>query len=61
MKLTFRTHGRAIALGLETTATGDTNRRFVVTNMMDDPRSVYEDFYCQRGNVPERPIGELRS
>jgi hypothetical protein len=52
---------RRIIAKLETTATGGTNRRFVVTNLTDDARAVYEDFYCQRGDVPERPIGELKN
>lgn len=46
---------------LETTVTGQTNRRFILTNLPDDPRVVYEDIYCQRGDVPERPIGELKN
>jgi len=52
---------RRIIAKLETTATGETNRRFIVTNMPEDGRAVYEDFYCQRGDVPERPIGELKN
>lgn len=52
---------RRVIAKLEITATGGTNRRFVVTNMTDDARSVYEDFYCRRGDVPERPIGELKN
>jgi hypothetical protein len=38
-----------------------TNRRFVVTNMSGDGRGIYHGFYVQRGNVPERPIGELKN
>ncbi|MBW3543788.1 MAG: IS1380 family transposase [Planctomycetes bacterium] len=52
---------RRIIAKLETTATGGTNRRFIVTNLTDDARAVYEDFYCQRGDVPERPISELKN
>ena len=52
---------RRIITKLETTITGQTNRRFIVTNLQDDSRAVYEDFYCQRGDVPERPIGELKN
>ncbi len=37
------------------------NRRFVVTNLAGPPREVYRDVYVQRGNVPERPIGELKN
>jgi hypothetical protein len=38
-----------------------TNRRFVVTNLCGDPRGLYHGFYVQRGNVPEKPIGELKN
>ena len=34
------------------------NPRFVVTNMTKTPRWVYEDFYCQRGEIENR-IKEL--
>jgi hypothetical protein len=34
------------------------NARFVVTNLPDSPRAVYEDVYCQRGDVENR-IKEL--
>jgi hypothetical protein len=37
------------------------NRRFVVTNLCGDPRGLYHGFYVQRGNVPEKPIGELKN
>jgi hypothetical protein len=30
------------------------NPRFVVTNVPADPQEVYEDFYCQRGNMENR-------
>jgi len=36
------------------------NRRFVVTNLPDSPQALYQDFYVQRGDVPESPIGELK-
>ena len=36
------------------------NRRFVVTNLSGHPQGIYHGFYVQRGNVPERPIGELK-
>lgn len=36
-----------------------TKRRFVVTNMPEPPQALYQDFYVQRGHVPEKPIGEL--
>ncbi len=34
------------------------NPRFVITNLADSPRAVYEDVYCQRGDVENR-IKEL--
>jgi hypothetical protein len=34
------------------------NPRFVITNLPDRPRAVYEDVYCQRGDVENR-IKEL--
>jgi hypothetical protein len=37
------------------------NRRYVVTNMSGQPQELYHGFYCQRGAVPERPIGELKN
>jgi hypothetical protein len=37
------------------------NRRFVVTNLSGDPQGIYHGFYVQRGNVPEKPIGELKN
>jgi hypothetical protein len=37
------------------------NRRFVVTNLSGHPRGIYQGFYVQRGDVPERPIGELKN
>ena len=37
------------------------NRRFVVTNMSGDPRGIYHGFYVQRGDVPEKPIGDLKN
>jgi hypothetical protein len=36
-------------------------RRYVVTNLADPPRQLYQDFYVQRGGVPEQPIGELKN
>lgn len=52
---------RRIIAKLEITATGGSNRRFVVTNMPDEAWAVYEDYYCKRGDVPERPINELKN
>jgi len=37
------------------------NRRFVVTNLSGSGQSIYHGFYVQRGNVPEKPIGELKN
>ncbi len=37
-----------------------TNRRFVVTNLPWPPQGVYHGFYVQRGNVPEKPLRELK-
>ena len=37
------------------------NRRFVVTNLSGSAQGIYEGFYVQRGNVPERPLGELKN
>jgi hypothetical protein len=36
------------------------NRRFVVTNLSGQGQGIYHGFYVQRGDVPERPIGELK-
>jgi len=38
-----------------------TNRRFVVTNLSGQPQGIYHGFYVQRGDVPGRPIGELKN
>jgi hypothetical protein len=51
---------RRILVKLEINRIG-TNRRFVVTNMSGHPQGIYHGFYVQRGNVPERPIGELKN
>jgi hypothetical protein len=37
------------------------NRRFVVTNLSGHGRGIYRGFYVQRGDVPEKPIGELKN
>jgi len=52
-------HPRTVVAKVEVMPQG-TNRRFVVTNIPDSPRNVYHGFYVQRGDVPERPIGELK-
>ncbi len=37
------------------------NRRFVVTNLSGQGQGIYHGFYVQRGDVPEKPIGELKN
>jgi hypothetical protein len=51
---------RRIVVKLEVNRLG-TNRRFVVTNLSGHPQGIYHGFYVQRGNVPEKPIGELKN
>lgn len=51
---------RRIIAKLEVNPQGS-NRRFVVTNLSGDPQGIYHGFYVQRGNVPERPIGQLKN
>jgi hypothetical protein len=51
---------RRIVVKLEINRLG-ANRRFVVTNLSGDAEGIYHGFYVQRGNVPERPIGELKN
>lgn len=53
-------HPRTIVAKVEVMPQG-INRRFVVTNMEDAPQVIYHGFYVQRGDVPERPIGELKN
>ena len=52
---------RRIVTKVEITRTGGSNVRHVVTNMSGHPGGIYRGFYTQRGNVPERPIGELKN
>ena len=52
---------RRIVTKVEITQLGSTNVRFVVTNMSGLASGIYQGFYVQRGNVPERPIGELKN
>lgn len=33
---------------------GKANPRFAVTNLAGDPRTLYEDVYCQRGEMENR-------
>jgi hypothetical protein len=51
---------RRVVAKLEVTPQGS-QRRFVVTNRTEAPAVVYQDFYVQRGKVPEQPIGELKN
>jgi Transposase DDE domain group 1 len=50
---------RKIVVKLEINPCG-TNRRFVVTNLPGDPQGIYHGFYVHRGDVPEKPIRELK-
>ena len=54
-------HARRIVTKVEITQLGSSNIRYVVTNMSGEPGGIYRGFYVQRGNVPERPIGELKN
>ena len=54
-------HPRRLVTKVEITRTGGRNVRYVVTNMTGHARDIYHGFYTQRGNVPERPIGELKN
>jgi len=54
-------HPRRIVTKVEIPRTGGSNIRYVVTNMTGPTRDIYHGFYTQRGNVPERPIGELKN
>src|SRR5262249_30491505 len=51
---------RRVVVKVEVTPQGS-QRRYVVTNLTEPAREVYRDFYVQRGDVPERPIGELKN
>ena len=37
------------------------NRRFLVTNLTGMGQGIYHGFYVQRGDVPERPIGDMKN
>ena len=52
---------RRILTKVEITRTGGLNIRHVVTNMSGHAGGIYRGFYTPRGNVPERPIGELKN
>lgn len=51
---------RRVVAKVERTPQGS-QRRFVVTDLALPPDEVYKDFYVQRGEVPEQPIGELKN
>jgi hypothetical protein len=53
-------HPRRIVAKIEVTPHGS-QRRFVVTNQAAPAAAVYQDFYVQRGRVPEQPIGEMKN
>ena len=53
-------HPRRVVVKVEVTQQ-DSQRRFVVTNLAEPPRRLYQGFYVQRGCVPEQPIGELKN
>jgi hypothetical protein len=53
-------HSRRVVVKVEVTPQGS-QRRFVVTNLQEPEREVYQGFYVGRGDVPERPIGELKN
>jgi len=52
---------RRIVAKIEITRTGGPNLRYLVTNMDGHARDIDHGFYTPRGNVPERPIGELKN
>jgi hypothetical protein len=37
------------------------NRRFTITNLSGHGQGIYHGVYVQRGDVPEKPIGELKN
>jgi hypothetical protein len=55
---------RRVVIKAEVVQQGDKapkdNPRFVVTNMKQSPQWIYEDVYCQRGNIENR-IKELKA
>ena len=53
-------HPRRVVAKIEVTPVGS-QRRFVVTNLPEPARQVYQGFYVRRGEVPEQPIGELKN
>lgn len=53
-------HPRRLVVKTEMNFLGS-NQRVVVTNLSGSAKEVYRGFYVQRGNVPERPIGEMKN
>lgn len=53
-------HPRRVVVKTEMNFLGS-NQRVVVTNLSGSAKEVYHGFYVQRGNVPERPIGEMKN
>jgi hypothetical protein len=53
-------HPRRLIVKTEINPLG-TNQRLVVTNLSGSAKGLYHGFYAQRGNVPERPIGEMKN
>ena len=53
-------HPRRLLVKTEINILG-TNQRLVVTNLSGSVQGLYQGFYAQRGNVPERPIGEMKN
>lgn len=51
---------RRVVAKIEVTPQGS-QRRFVVTNLKETARQVYQEYYVRRGEVPEQPIGELKN
>lgn len=51
---------RRIVVKVEVTPQGS-QRRYVVTNLPEPARHLYQEFYVQRGEVPEQPIGQLKN
>lgn len=51
---------RRIVAKIEINTHGN-NRRFVVTNLSGHGQGIYRGVYVQRGDVPERPLGELKN
>ena len=51
---------RRIIVKIEINPQGS-NRRFLVTNLPGNPRSIYQRVYVKRGDIPESPIGELKN